>query len=96
MRREELLRILAQFCAARRGEFGIVRLGVFGSAARDELAELSDVDIVVELAQPDLLHMVGIKQELEALLQRPVDVVRYRERMNPFLKKRIDAEAVYV
>ncbi len=96
MRREEILRILAQFCASHRSEFGIVRLGVFDSAARDELTELSDVDIVVELAQPDLLRLVGIKQELEALLQRPVDVVCCRERMNPFLKQRIDTEAVYV
>lgn len=96
MRRDELLHILAQFYATRRSEFGIIRLGVFGSAARDELAERSDVDIVVELAQPDLLRLVGIKQELEELLQRPVDVVRYRERMNPFLKRRIDVEALYV
>jgi hypothetical protein len=43
--------------------------------------EASDVDVVVELGQPDLLALVGIKQELEELLHRPVDVVRYRERM---------------
>jgi predicted nucleotidyltransferase len=54
------------------------------------------VDVVVELERPDLLLLVGIKQELEELLQRPVDVVRYRERMNPFLKKRILRDAVYV
>jgi predicted nucleotidyltransferase len=54
------------------------------------------VDVVVELGQPDLLSLVGIKQELEELLHRPVDVVRYRERMNAYLKRRIEQEAVYV
>jgi hypothetical protein len=64
--------------------------------ARGEATDASDVDVVVELERPDLLLLVGIKQELEELLQRPVDVVRCRERMNPFLKKRILRDAVYV
>ncbi len=75
---------------------GITRIGIFGSLARGEATDASDVDVVVELERPDLLLLVGIKQELEELLQRPVDVVRYREHMNPLLKKRIDREAVYV
>lgn len=52
--------------------------------------------MVVELSEPDLLRLVGIKQELEALLDRPVDIVRYRKRMNHFRKRRIEEEAVYV
>jgi len=39
---------------------------------------------------------VHIKEELEYALDKPVDVIRYRERMNTFLKNRIDREAVYV
>lgn len=96
MDRNEVLNALAKFREMKQDEFGIVRLGVFGSAARDEMLETSDVDVVVELAQPDLLALVGIKQELEELLDRPVDVVRYRDSMNPGLKQRIDREAVYV
>jgi uncharacterized protein len=76
--------------------YPIVRLGVFGSAARQHMTDASDVDIVVELAEPDLFVLIGIKQELEELLQRPVDIVRYRKEMNEALKQRIDAEAVYV
>ena len=51
---------------------------------------------MVELAHPDLFALIGIKQELEAVLHRPVDVVRYRENMNAFLKLRIQQEAIYV
>ncbi len=96
MKRDEILRALAKFRDSRRDEFGIVRIGLFGSIARDEMADSSDADIVVELARPDLLTLVGIKQEVETILDQPVDIVRYREQMNPFLKRRIDEEAIYV
>lgn len=96
MKRDEVLRILARFQVRRRAEFGIVRLGVFGSIARDQASEASDVDIVIELEQPDLLAMIGVKQELEELLHLPTDVVRYRAAMNPYLKRRIEQEAIYV
>jgi predicted nucleotidyltransferase len=40
--------------------------------------------------------LIGIKQDLEDLLKRSVDIVRYRETMNDFLKQRIEQEAIYV
>ncbi len=96
MKRKEILLNLAGFREKREKEFGIIRIGVFGSVARDEMMDASDVDVVVELKQPDLLILAGIRQELEVLLHKRVDIMRYRERMNPFLKKRIDQEAIYV
>lgn len=74
----DVLRTLTSFRRSRADEFGVVRIGLFGSAARDRLADQSDVDVVVELLQPDLLLLVGIKQELEQLLDRPVDIVRWQ------------------
>lgn len=96
MGQDELLETLARFRAREAETYHILRLGIFGPAARDQLTPESDVDIVVELLTPDLLALVGIKQDLEELLDRPVDIVRYRERMNQFLRKRIDQEAIYV
>jgi hypothetical protein len=96
MTREDVLRTLRQFRSSKGNDYCIARIGIFGSAARDEMAEESDVDVVVELNDPDLLVLVGIKQDLEELLQRSVDVVRYRDKMNPFLKRRIQQEAIYV
>ncbi len=96
MTRKEVLQTLAKFQRDRRDEFGIIRLGVFGSTARDQFGDESDVDVVVELMHPDLFALIGIKQELEAVLHQPVDVVRYRENMNAFLKQRIRQEAIYV
>jgi hypothetical protein len=54
MERKDVLHTLVRFQDPKRDEFGIIRIGVFGSAARDEITDNSDVDIVVELDQPDL------------------------------------------
>lgn len=96
MKRNDVLQLLTQFREQKQDEFGIVRIGVFGSVSRGEDRDTNDVDVVVELEHPDLLDLVGIKQELEVLLRQSVDVVRYREQMNPFLKRRIEREAIYV
>jgi len=96
MKRDDILRALVRFRDVKQDEFGIVRIGVFGSVARDEITDASDVDVVVELERPDLFTLVGIKQELEESLHRSVDVVRYRERMNASLRRRIEQEVVYV
>jgi predicted nucleotidyltransferase len=96
MEKDEIIQALRNFIALNRDRYEIIRLGIFGSAARDNMNEESDIDVVVELGKPDLFYLVGIKQDLEEKFHRPVDIVRYRDRMNAFLKKRIDKEAVYV
>ena len=69
---------------------------MFGSYARDEAREDSDVDIVFQARQPNLFQTVRMKEALERALVRHVDVVRWREGMNPRLKARIANEAWYV
>lgn len=76
-------------------DYGVKRIGVFGSVARNEADETSDVDIVVEMTEPDLFYLVHIKDTLSEDLERPVDIVSLRETMNVYLKKRIQSEAVY-
>jgi len=96
MERNDIIQTLRGFMAKNRDRYEITRIGVFGSAARDSMNEQSDIDVVVELGKPDLFYLIGIKQDLEEKFHRAVDIVRYRDRMNAFLKKRIDKEAVYV
>jgi len=96
MEKDEIIQALKNFIDLNRDRYEIIRLGVFGSAARDDMNEESDIDVVVELGKPDLFYLIGIKQDLEEKFRRPVDIVRYRDTMNGFLKKRIDKEAVYV
>lgn len=77
-------------------EFKVKKIGIFGSYARGDVHEESDIDIVVELEKPDLFYMIGIKQAIEEVLGRKVDVVRLRERMNKALKRRIEQDVIYV
>ncbi len=77
-----------------RQRYQLQRIGLFGSTARNEATAQSDVDVWVELDPLTPYATVHLKQELEELLQRPVDLVRLRERMNPALRQAILREGV--
>ena len=94
--RENLILILREYKATNEHIYGIKRLGLFGSAARGEMKEDSDIDVVVELNEPDLFVLADIKTDLEEQLGTRVDIVRQRKDMNIHLKRRISREAVYV
>lgn len=96
MTRQEIIQTLRGYKEVKGVKYNIVRIGLFGSVARDESNEKSDIDVVVILKRPDMFSLVGIKQDLDEIFQKRVDLVRYRKNMNPFLKKRIEKEAIYV
>ena len=96
MSRTEILKILKTFKEEHASQYGILVLGVFGSVARNEAKESSDIDVVLKTETPDPYNIVHIKEDLEQRLKRRVDIVRLRNKMNPFLAQRIKGEAVYV
>lgn len=93
--RETILQELRRLKPGLEKQYGVTKIGIFGSFARNEIHRDSDVDVVVEMREPDLFYMVHIKETLEESFRRPVDVIRYRAMMNRHLKARIDREAVY-
>ena len=93
---EQALEVLRRHKADFEEKYGITEIGVFGSVARGQSGNESDVDVVVKMKKPDLFYMVHIKDELENEYKTNVDIIHYREKMNPLLKQRIDREAVYV
>lgn len=96
MNRAMLLTELKKYKKLNQAKYGILSLGIFGSYARNQATDLSDIDIVVKTESPNPFNLVHIKEELEKELKLPVDIVRLRENMNSFLKKHITNEAVYV
>ncbi len=94
--RQSVLACLAEFKRSRGAEFDLQMLGVFGSVARGEAGQDSDIDVVFRTGTPNLFATVRMKQTLETMLGRPVDVVRLREAMNPRLKFCIERDALYV
>ena len=96
MKKEELLKALKEYKEQHLQKYGIKSLGIFGSVARGDDTETSDIDIVVELQKPDLFIMGNIKLDIEEAFGRPVDIVYRGSRMDPFLVKCIDRDAIYV
>jgi hypothetical protein len=96
LERDEVLGVLKRHKPLFAAQYGVTDLGLFGSVARGEAEPDSDLDIVIRMKEPRLFYMVHIKDTLEEVFQRPVDIIHYRDTMNPFLKKRIDRDAVYV
>ena len=76
-------------------KYDIQRIGIFGSYARRDNDQNSDIDVVVHMP-PSAFQIVHLREFLEELLEESVDIIRYRDGMNSFLRNQIDREAVYV
>ena len=71
-------------------------MALFGSYARGENREDSDIDIAIETPVSDYFLLYDLKEELEKQFHQKVDLVRLREKMNQALKKRIQQDGIYV
>jgi len=91
--RENIIKALQENRAAIR-RFGVQRLGLFGSYARGEETEASDLDFVVEFETKSFDAYMGLKEFLEELFGRKVDLV-LTGAIKPRLRDRILAETIY-
>ena len=75
--------------------YGVHSMTLFGSLARNEQREDSDVDICVEM-EPSLLRRSGLKIYLEDLLNCKVDVLRVHKNMDSYLTQQIDRDGIVI
>ena len=94
--KEQYMRLLSDFRKKRGLVYGITRIGIFGSVARGEQNEGSDIDIYYEGEPLSLFKVAALKEELENIFECNVDIVRVRETMNQILKKNIKKDGLYV
>lgn len=92
----EYVNLLRTYMKQSASTYGISRMGIFGSVARQEQQADSDIDIYIEGELKGFFPLAGIKGELEELLGCRVDLVRLRDKMDTFLKQRILKEGIYV
>ena len=96
MKREEVLRILSAEQGDLQKQFGVKSLSLFGSVARDEATEVSDVDLLVEFDRPTgYFGLIALQEHLECLLRCRVDVGTPRS-LKPRLRARILGECIHV
>ncbi|MDR3261430.1 MAG: nucleotidyltransferase domain-containing protein [Tannerella sp.] len=93
---DEYIRLLGEFKRRHAAEYGIERMGIFGSVARGEQTEDSDVDIYIESDTISLFRMGGLLNDLEALLGTSVDIVRRHKYLRSTFVQRIMKDIVYV
>ena len=93
---EQFIQLLSDFQKRRGSYYGITRIGIFGSVARGEQTEGSDVDIYYEGEPLSLFKVTALKDELEKIFENPIDIVRVRDSMNLILKRKIKKEGIYV
>lgn len=96
-RKSPVIRKLAAAAPAIRAQFGVTRIGIFGSFARGEQTRKSDVDVVVDFAEghATLKNFVALAERLEVLFMRNVDLITV-EGIDKYIRPRIEAEVIWI
>lgn len=77
-------------------EYAVNKIGVFGSVARNELTEESDIDLLVEFSRPvGMVMFIRLENFLSERLGRPVDLIT-PDALKPVIQKDVLAEVIYV
>lgn len=92
--RLEVEKIIKKYKSFLKEQYAVKKIGIFGSYARNEQREDSDIDIIVELDKPIGLKFVDLKFFLEEKLGRRVDLVTPNA-IRPQMREQIFKEVVY-
>lgn len=96
MTRKQILAALAERRADIAARFAVKRLALFGSAARDELRDSSDIDVLVEFEGPATFDgYFALKDYLEAALGRTVDLVT-ETGLKPRARRHVERDLIRV
>lgn len=96
MDRDYIMSMLKVYYLCNKDKYGIERIGLFGSFARNEARPDSDVDIVISLKKPNLFTYSIITQQLETVFRRHVDLISEKAQLKNHLRANIEKEALYV
>ena len=93
---EEILTILDHTKPELERRFGVRRIGLYGSYAHGTQTESSDIDLIVELAEPKFDALAGLYIYMEQVLEREVDIRRLSKKIDTPFMRRIESEALFV
>lgn len=92
--KKDIERILAKNKPVLQKRFHVEKIGIFGSYARGNQTEDSDIDILVTFSSPIGWEFVDLKEYLEEILGKPIDLVTIPA-LKPRMKDTILQEVVY-
>ena len=94
MDKTEILKFLKEHKSELQDKFGIQKIALFGSYAKDTAHEMSDIDIVIETKEKDFFIRDDLREYLEEHFKKSVDV-GYFDSFREFYKQKIQKELIY-
>ncbi|MBQ4548381.1 MAG: nucleotidyltransferase domain-containing protein [Bacteroidales bacterium] len=93
--RSEYISIIRSFSDVIKSRYGVTSLRLFGSVARNEQTDGSDVDLCVTM-KPNMMQRIQLKCFLEELLACNVDIIREHKNMNETLRREIERDGIEI
>lgn len=75
--------------------FGVVNIGLFGSYAKNQQTEDSDIDFLVEFLEPRFDWIASLQGYMEAKFNKKIEIVRKGNLVNSRFLKRVQQEIIY-
>ena len=94
MNKKDILDLLIQNKSKLKNSYGLKSIALFGSFAREEATNKSNIDILVDIT-PSFQNLYNLKLELEKLLKNRVDLVTQNS-LRSYIKEKIKKDLVYV
>ena len=94
--RDRIIEILRTFKSENAEKYGIESMSPFGSVARNEHNENSDVDLLIKFKSPSLYLYADISDALESFLGRRVDIVSASARKRPGFIEEISKDLIHL
>ena len=92
--KEEIINFLKKNKDYIHDQFGITKIALFGSYARNEAKEDSDIDLLVDSKQKSFDQRFYLKEYLEKNLKKTVDIC-YFDSIRPFIMRFVEKELIY-
>jgi len=94
MTKVAILNYLKKHYQEYKSQYNVEKIGLFGSYARDEATNESDIDIFVKM-KPNIFGMIAIKEQIEEDLHVKVDIIREHKNIKPFFLEMINKDLIY-
>ncbi len=94
MTKSDILNYLKEHYQEFHNQYSVEKIGLFGSYARDEATQDSDVDIFVTM-KPNMFDMIAIKEQIEEDLHTKVDIIREHKNIKPLFLEMINKDLIY-
>lgn len=95
MTQQEVLSFLSQHKQEFENRFSITKIGLFGSVAKDEHTNESDIDLVVEMRDKNYFKLIEFENYLKEHFHSKIDV-GFLESMKSYIKEQVSKDLIYV